>query len=98
MFSVITAKKAQKIYFNWNVLVHNFTQCSLSFEQDYLVAMSGLAQDFRAVLVDVYHAGLWEKDMVKELLWYRCTSHYNDQTVRPKQYRVMTLNSSLDPS
>jgi hypothetical protein len=92
--------EANYIYQNWARVVRHFSSCKLSFEQDYLVALSGLAQEFRATLNDEYYAGLWAKDMIRGLLWHRCGSRYKDCgdseyiEVRPKMYRGM-LSISL---
>jgi hypothetical protein len=78
-------------YSEWGRLVSTFSRCHLSFEQDYLVALSGLAHEFQHTLGDEYYAGLWGKDMCSELLWHRNTSHYNDDGVRPREYRGKIL-------
>jgi hypothetical protein len=74
-------------YSGWSELVATFSQCDLSFEQDYLVALSGLAHEFQKTLGDEYYAGLWGKNLCNDLLWFRNTAHYNDDGVRPKEYR-----------
>jgi hypothetical protein len=71
----------------WHDLVSTFSGCNLSFEQDYLVALSGLAHEFQVTLGDEYYAGLWGQNLCDGLLWHRNTSHYNDDGVRPKEYR-----------
>jgi hypothetical protein len=75
------------IYHCWVDITETFSRCKLSFEQDYLVALSGLAQEFQKALGDDYYAGLWGDDMFTGLLWQRNTLHYNDDAARPKEYR-----------
>jgi hypothetical protein len=85
--------EANFVYQNWGKVVESFSRCHLSFEQDYLVALSGLAQEFRAKLSDEYHAGLWAKDMIRGLMWHRYNANqeghgdYEDFAVRPEAYR-----------
>jgi hypothetical protein len=71
----------------WDTLVSTFSECHLSFEQDCLVALSGLAHEFQNILDDEYYAGLWGKNICNGLLWHRNTSYYDDDDARPKQYR-----------
>jgi hypothetical protein len=75
------------IYKRWLDIVETFSLCELSFEQDYLVALSGLAQEFAIKLGDQYYAGLWGKDMFSGLLWHRVTGHYDNDGARPREYR-----------
>jgi hypothetical protein len=75
------------MYSRWDDIAVTFSQCKLSFEQDYLVALSGVAQEFQTRLADKYYAGLWGENVLKELLWHRNTSHYSDDAARPKAYR-----------
>jgi hypothetical protein len=74
-------------YTGWSDLVSTFSECNLSFEQDYLMALSGLAHEFQNTLGDEYFAGLWGKNLCNDLLWFRNTAHYSDDSVRPKEYR-----------
>jgi hypothetical protein len=41
-------------------------------DSDRFLAVSGLARIFAQEFHEDYLAGLWKKDLVHELLWYRC--------------------------
>lgn len=43
----------------------------LTFVKDRLVAISGVAKWVSEQTADVYLAGLWERDLPKQLLWFR---------------------------
>ncbi|KAJ4374974.1 hypothetical protein N0V83_002053 [Neocucurbitaria cava] len=48
----------------------------------------GLARAFQVYLKDDYYAGLWGKDMLRGLLWYRDVYHHFDYLdIYPSEYR-----------
>lgn len=53
----------------WYDLVRAYSLRELTFEDDKLPALSGLASLFAARTEDCYCAGLWERDLAHELLW-----------------------------
>ena len=55
--------------FKWGSIVAVYTQCSLSFGSDKLVAVSGLAEMIGKVMQSEYLAGLWRMDLEHQLLW-----------------------------
>jgi hypothetical protein len=55
----------------WLCVAERFQSCRLTFEDDRLPALSGLAQCFHSVLHDEYLAGVWRNDLYRSLLWYR---------------------------
>jgi len=79
--SFIPEEPAVDIYTCWYRTVVEFTSRNLTYEQDRLPAISGIAKRFGTAVNDNYHAGLWRKDMVFGLLWYvireevECTSN-----------------------
>jgi hypothetical protein len=58
-----TAKK------DWYRLVRAYTHRKLTNPTDRILAVSGLAKEYDAVLQDEYVAGLWRRTLLKELLW-----------------------------
>jgi hypothetical protein len=55
----------------WCGILEQYTKCRLTFLNDKLVAISGIARLFCEPLVDTYCAGLWIRRMPIELLWTR---------------------------
>lgn len=57
----------------WTSIVTNYSRLGLTRDDDRLPALSGLAQDFfsRPAQLGSYLAGLWERDLVRQLSWNR---------------------------
>ncbi|PVI02269.1 HET-domain-containing protein, partial [Periconia macrospinosa] len=58
------------IYTSWYRIVEDFTSRNLTYEEDRLPAIAGIAKRFGETANDSYHAGLWRRDMVLGLLWH----------------------------
>lgn len=70
---------------SWYGMVQEYTQRHLSYGDDKLPALSGLANVYsRRHGVD-YVAGLWAQDLWVGLLWY---SRNNESLSRPRSYRA----------
>lgn len=54
----------------WTDLVQNYCQRSITVQSDKLPAMSGLANAFEASGMGRYCAGMWESDLLAELMWF----------------------------
>lgn len=55
----------------WYELVEEFTTRVLTYQSDRLVAISGLATKYQAMLGgDQYLAGFWRADIIRGLLWH----------------------------
>jgi hypothetical protein len=74
-------------YDGWQSIVEQFTRCRLSYEEDFLPALSGLASRFRTELGSQYHAGLWRNDLIRGLLWTRDIEVDDGCPPRPAKYR-----------
>ncbi|KAK7177750.1 heterokaryon incompatibility protein [Paraphaeosphaeria sporulosa] len=57
----------------WSLLVELYSKRRLSFGRDKLVAISGLARMLAPLYKSNYVAGLWVKDMVRLMAWYKNT-------------------------
>jgi hypothetical protein len=58
---------------HWHEIVGQFSTLNLTFYSDYLPALAGIARQYGTAHQDVlgqYVAGLWEKTLVYDLLWY----------------------------
>lgn len=71
----------------WRLLVENYTRCDLTKASDKLIALTGVANYYRRLLLgdNPYLAGLWQKTLVEDLPWM-----YADTTggCRVKEYRA----------
>ncbi|KAJ9616433.1 hypothetical protein H2200_000151 [Cladophialophora chaetospira] len=60
-----------QIYGIWSNIVEAYMECKLSYDDDKLVAISGIAQKVAGVTGERYLAGLWENSLLGPgLLWY----------------------------
>ncbi|SCO91374.1 related to tol protein [Fusarium oxysporum] len=79
----------------WNSLVEEYTSCQLTFEEDRLVAFSGIARAVAKLTGDTYLAGIWLETWMQDLLW-------EPDRVREKPARVkpatMGTQSMILPS
>ena len=55
--------------FSWRALVESYTTCTLTEEQDKLIAIQGLVNIYKSLLADDYLAGLWRKQLPSGLIW-----------------------------
>lgn len=55
----------------WFQAVFNYANRNLTFSNDKLVAISGVARLFASRFGTSYVAGLWKQDMEQQLVWYR---------------------------
>ena len=55
---------------HWAKVVQEYTNCSLTFDSDRLVAIGGIAQKLQARYKDDYFAGFWKRNFAMQLLWY----------------------------
>jgi hypothetical protein len=57
------------VYTAWSNFIVSYSACDLTYWDDRLVAMQGIAQDLANILQDELVAGLWRSRLVKELCW-----------------------------
>ena len=76
------AAAANTSYTAWALLLSKYTTSDLSFPQDKLVALSGLAETRARNTGSEYLAGLWRDRLPRELLWQWVDPAEND-THRP---------------
>jgi hypothetical protein len=58
------------VYTTWSKFVISYSACDLTYWDDRLVAIQGIAQDFANILQDELIAGLWRSLLMKELCWF----------------------------
>jgi hypothetical protein len=54
---------------HWLAIVRLYTACRLTFKKDRLIALSGIAETLQWRYDDEYVAGLWKKDLYRQLQW-----------------------------
>lgn len=64
------------IYTCWYRIVQSFTSRGITYKDDRLPAIAGIAKKFYAVAQDSYCAGLWRKDLFVGLLWLSARRSY----------------------
>ena len=64
-----TRISARELYQSWDLLIHDYSYRSVTFDKDRLPAIAGLARVMGEVLRDQYLAGLWKGDLLEGLVW-----------------------------
>jgi len=60
----------EKVLGFWQELIENYIDCELTFPTDRLIAMAGIAEEFRQILkTDEYLVGMWRTHMPQNLVW-----------------------------
>jgi hypothetical protein len=86
-WSLLDEKKLERY---WHTLVEEYTALELTFDRDKFPAISGLAKEFGRVRKCQYFAGLWEKTILKDLLWYGVEGYTKTWPCRPEDWRAPT--------
>jgi len=63
---------------SWHALVHVYTKCELTLEEDKLVPVVGLTKEVQSRTAWRYLAGLWENNLLLDLLWYSPSEQHHD--------------------
>lgn len=74
-----------KLYEQWWTSVSTYSAGLLTRSGDKLPALSGAAKEMRALLEDEYVAGMWRKELLKQLLW---SIEPKTLITRPSRYRA----------
>ncbi|ETI20382.1 hypothetical protein G647_08417 [Cladophialophora carrionii CBS 160.54] len=92
-----------RLHDEWNRLVSVFSKRRLTDPEDKLPALSGIASEFHKMLNSAYLAGLWESNLLPDLLWYhdcsRSAALGNSSSSRPPRFRAPSWSwASIDGS
>ncbi|KAL9127217.1 MAG: hypothetical protein Q9217_003855 [Psora testacea] len=73
----------------WEAFIEDYTQRCLSFSEDKLPAVAGIASQLNKTWCDKYLAGLWQTDILRQLAWQnrqhlRSTKTKSPLVVRPR--------------
>jgi len=61
---------ARNLTYNWIDTIIDYTHCSLTFGDDKLIAIAGIASEFQRLRAgDTYLAGMWRSTLIMELMW-----------------------------
>lgn len=72
-------------YEKWWFFIGQYSDRQLTYPNDKLPALSGLAQEIGRITNDRYLAGLWEGNLAQGLLW--CSAEPINERRRPEAYR-----------
>jgi hypothetical protein len=84
----------EELWSLWRQLVKQYTRRELTFPDDKLPALAGLADKFRAAGAGDYVHGLWEDSIEKDMLWYNLG--YNISELRPRKGPSWSWISAAD--
>jgi hypothetical protein len=65
------ATPGNALYDSWEAILSKYSSCSLTYGSDRLIAFAGIANFFRTMLDDRYIAGLWLRNLLSEMMWFR---------------------------
>jgi hypothetical protein len=96
---VHTRGTVENIYGLWSKIVSHYSGCKLTKERDKLVAISAIVKSLNLLLDDVYLAGLWEKQLLNQLLW--CNVDESREISPPEYYQApswswASINSAVE--
>lgn len=62
-------ERERELRHSWCSLLETYSDCHLTRPSDKMIALAGLAGQFRDMTGDTYLAGLWKIDLAKQLCW-----------------------------
>jgi hypothetical protein len=60
-----------RFYHSWLAFREYYSRCSMTREEDKLVALQGIAQQYALATSDQLVAGLWRSRLIQELTWHK---------------------------
>ena len=75
---------------SWHATVQAYTKLEITFDNDRLPALAGLAEELQQFRKDRYLAGLWEDDLIQSLEWYIWPYNGKPLVPRPKMHHAPT--------
>ncbi|KAF4949625.1 hypothetical protein FSARC_13418 [Fusarium sarcochroum] len=78
---------------SWPETIETYTNCELTYEEDRLTAISGLARCFGRVFRGEYLAGIWADFWIYDLLWDPASAHEENNIRRFRR----SVNTSDKP-
>ncbi|KAF2845635.1 HET-domain-containing protein [Plenodomus tracheiphilus IPT5] len=81
-------KLIEALYFSWSAFRITYSVCSMSKEQDKLVAIQGIAERVGQALGDSLVAGLWSNRFLEELCWSKNRLLHDIPVREPTKWRA----------
>ena len=90
-----------RTYEYWGAIQSLYSSTDITFPDDRLVAISGIAKAFEKLLDDTYVAGLWKSSMLTDLLW-RCPGEqpriaHTVRKFQPPSFSWLSLETTVFP-
>jgi len=82
----LTGRREESEYWHWQHIVESYTCRCLTRDEDTLPALSGLAKLLESRVHDRYLAGLWRRDIHKQLLW---SIHPSAWSFNPDEFELL---------
>jgi hypothetical protein len=77
---ILVVKDSENLDWNWNRVLSQYTECSLTHDSDILVAISGIARLLYDVMKEDYFAGIWGGEyVISSLLWRKVPTGMSKQ-------------------
>ncbi|RDW67716.1 hypothetical protein BP6252_09112 [Coleophoma cylindrospora] len=70
----------------WMSILLDYTKRALSFPEDRLLALSGIASELQIAWGDIYLAGVWQSCLVQQLCWYRLEDECGQPLNAPRNF------------
>ncbi|EHK19258.1 uncharacterized protein TRIVIDRAFT_128433, partial [Trichoderma virens Gv29-8] len=84
-----------RTYSTWHSILNKYTTRQLTEENDRLPAISAIAQAFAAHFKTEYHAGLWGRFLVHDLMWENWLSNPNATKTGAPSWSWATMKGEL---
>jgi hypothetical protein len=68
-----------EMYHTWGIFRISYSLCDMTNEEDKLIALLGVANDFGLALGDELVAGLWKSRLLEEACWQKHVSNPNER-------------------
>jgi hypothetical protein len=92
----LESTKTGRRWNDWQTLCSHYTYRELTFPEDKLPAISGMANKIAKKVQSEYLAGLWRNNLMHDLFWQTCAIA-TKPTTKPKKYRAPSWSwASLD--
>ena len=79
--------RREDLVYLWDSLLTTYSNCRLTRESDKLMALAGVADEFRLALDDRYVAGHWESCLGEQLVW-SIAQQMGEVLPEPSTYRA----------
>ncbi|KAI1123709.1 heterokaryon incompatibility protein-domain-containing protein [Nemania abortiva] len=82
----LASQSSQVLRGRWHEIVAEYSSLDLTFQKDIFPALSGVAKQMQRVRGSKYLAGLWEDNLIEDLLW----GTFSLSADRPSKWRAPT--------